>query len=77
MREDPRLEQKSSKINLYLDKELDQDQEQKFLKDIQEDDELSRNLVKEQKIRGLLKKNIASPGVPQSLKDRIKKSFRG
>ncbi len=76
MQEDPRKQDSQTRVNLFLDKDLNGDDENRFLQDLEGDEELGRTLKKEQKIRKLIKDNVASPGVPQDLIQRIKNKFR-
>lgn len=76
MQKDPRKQDSQTRVNLYLDKDLNGDDQNRFLQDLEGDEELGRTLKKEQKIRKLIKDNVASPGVPQDLIQRIKNKFR-
>ena len=76
MQKDPRKQDSSTRVNLFLDKDLNGDDENRFLKDLEQDEELGKTLQQEQKIRKLLKDNVASPGVPEDLVQRIKNKFR-
>jgi len=76
MQKDPRKQDCKTRVNLFLDRDLDGEDESTFLKDLEQDEELGRTLKQEQKIRKLIKDNVASPGVPQDLIERIKNKFR-
>jgi|GEM_PF-4185479 len=76
MQNDPRKQNSQTRVNLFLDKDLNGDDENLFLKDLEQDEELGRTLHQEQKIRKLIKDNVASPGVPEDLVQRIKNKFR-
>lgn len=76
MQNDPRKQNSQTRVNLFLDKDLNGDDENLFLKDLEQDEELGRTLQQEQKIRKLIKDNVASPGVPEDLVQRIKNKFR-
>jgi len=76
MQEDPRKKDSQTRVNLFLDKDLNGDDQNRFLQDLEQDEELGRTLKKEQKIRKLIKDNVASPSVPEDLVQRIKNKFR-
>lgn len=76
MQKDPRKHNSQTRVNLFLDKDPDGEDESNFLKDVEQDEELGRTLRQEQKIRKLIKDNVASPGVPKDLIERIKNKFR-
>lgn len=76
MQKDPRKQDSKTRVNLFLDRDLDSEGENTFLKDLEQDEELGRNLKQEKKIRKLIKDNVASPGVPADLIARIKNKFR-
>ena len=76
MQKDPRKQDSKTRVNLFLDRDLDSEGENTFLKDLEQDEELGRNLKQEKKIRKLIKDNVASPGVPPDLIARIKNKFR-
>ena len=76
MHKDPRKNDSQTRVNLFLDRDLDGEDENVFLKDLEKDEELGRTLQQEQKIRKLIKDNVASPGVPPDLVERIKNKFR-
>lgn len=76
MHKDPRKNDSQTRVNLFLDRDLDGEDENVFLKDLEQDEELGRTLQQEQKIRKLIKDNVASPGVPPDLVERIKNKFR-
>lgn len=76
MHKDPRKNDSQTRVNLFLDRDLDGEDENVFLKDLEQDEELGRTLQQEQKIRKLIKDNVASPGVPPDLIERIKNKFR-
>lgn len=76
MHKDPRKQDSQTRVNLYLDRDPEGEDESTFLKDVERDEELGRTLHQEQKIRKLIKDNVASPGVPPDLIERIKNKFR-
>jgi len=76
MQKDPRKTDCQKRVNLFLDKDLNGDDKNRFLKDLEQDEELGKTLQQEQKIRKLIKDNVASPTVPQDLVERIKNKFR-
>jgi len=76
MQKDPRKQDSRTRVNLFLDKDLNGDDENRFLQDLKQDEELGRTLQQEQKIRKLIKDNVSSPGVPEDLVQRIKNKFR-
>jgi len=76
MQKDPRKQDCQKRVNLFLDKDLNGDDKNRFLKDLEQDEELGKTLQQEQKIRKLIKDNVASPTVPQDLVERIKNKFR-
>lgn len=76
MRNDPSNKDLRTRVSQFLDRELNQEDEQSFLQDAKQNQDLGRALEQEQKIRKLIKDNTASPGVPEGLIERIKNQFR-
>ncbi len=64
------------KINMFLDKELNTDDEQDFIQKMHQDPQVGRMYVNEKNFRNLIKNNIHRPNVSptliQSIKDKIR-----
>ena len=61
----------------YIDKEMNNDQQQSFLSQVRNNPEYSREFHREQMIRSKLKENFQRPPVARGLKDRIWDNIRG
>ncbi len=65
------------KIVSFLDKEMNPDEEKKFLTHIAQNPKLNKEFEQEQSIRTKIKQSFQRPNLAPGLHDRIRDSIRG